>query len=493
MVRSIKNTFAPINRIPPEVLSLIPDYCDKGEGPITLTHVCHYWREIFISRASLWTFLNCSNLYKTRVYIERSRGSPLEIYFITLHHHDAFLLTIPHIGRFKTLTLYGPSGDILRLTEHFGSPAPLLEKLEITALGPHPTVLKSSLFGGNLSSLHELYLSGALIDTPWQNLSNLTTFDFRWISGNKISVTQLLDCFEHAPLLRKIQLMESLPDSSNAPIERAVSLLHLRLLEISAHVPHSILLNHLLIPTGAFMVLRSGFGDGSLPIPDHLPGSLDNLGNISHTTSISIHVCSGIRMWFNGPSGGLYVDGSRFTPYASDDRIFWPLNHFRTSTTERLAISQDHDLEHPEVGESGAYRILLLMNNLRTLRLTGCIILSFVLALNPDRNVSSTVVCPGLQELILIGDEEGFFTDELLEMAKGRASRGAKLSTISIIYPREFISAGVFNLEGYASRVEHRMDATPPTWDTIPDVLCKADINVRALIGHANGRISRLF
>ena len=32
LVRSLKNSFAPINRIPPEILSLIPDYYDEHDA-----------------------------------------------------------------------------------------------------------------------------------------------------------------------------------------------------------------------------------------------------------------------------------------------------------------------------------------------------------------------------------------------------------------------------------------------------------------------------
>jgi len=79
LVRSMKNAFATVNRIPQEVFSLIPEYCDAEEELVTLTHVCHGWRELFISRSSLWTSLDCTSVERTRVYLERSRTSPLEI------------------------------------------------------------------------------------------------------------------------------------------------------------------------------------------------------------------------------------------------------------------------------------------------------------------------------------------------------------------------------------------------------------------------------
>ena len=83
LVRSVKNSFAPINRIPPEILSLVPDYYDKNgtdRDLATSTHVCRGWREVFIARFSLWTRLDFTNARKTRTYIQRSKSSPLEIH-----------------------------------------------------------------------------------------------------------------------------------------------------------------------------------------------------------------------------------------------------------------------------------------------------------------------------------------------------------------------------------------------------------------------------
>ena len=100
MVRSIKSTFAPINQIPSEAISLIPGYCDTDELLIALTHVCHDWGEHVISHISSWSRLDYTNVDKTRVYTEGSKTSPLEICLEmnVLTSSDAFLLTVPHLG-----------------------------------------------------------------------------------------------------------------------------------------------------------------------------------------------------------------------------------------------------------------------------------------------------------------------------------------------------------------------------------------------------------
>ena len=65
MAHSIKNALAPISQVPPEVISLIADYCETKQELIALTPVHRGWREIFISRVSLWTSLDCTDLNKT--------------------------------------------------------------------------------------------------------------------------------------------------------------------------------------------------------------------------------------------------------------------------------------------------------------------------------------------------------------------------------------------------------------------------------------------
>ena len=131
MVRSIKNTFTPINRVPPDILSLIPGHCLMVDRElIALTHVCWSLQEIFISCTSLWTFLDCTNLNKTNTYIQRFQKAPLEIHFI--FHEDAHCglnvlrLMVPHIGWIKALMLSGFSDDldIHKLAEDFGFQCP---------------------------------------------------------------------------------------------------------------------------------------------------------------------------------------------------------------------------------------------------------------------------------------------------------------------------------------------------------------------------------
>ena len=474
--RSIQNIFAPVNRMPPEIFSLISDYCKTDKELVTLTHVCHHWRKILISCASLWTSLDCVHPDKVNVYLERSGTAPLmvqakERYPYTLPP-EASLPVMPHTARFKSLTLSGPSGFILHFTRYLVSPAPLLEKLEIRVQDGSATLVESPFFSGDLPSLRTLLLSGVTTDLPWQNLSNLTTFNFRQTCDDKISVTHLLDFFERAPLLREIKLMDSLPDSSDASAGRILSLPHLRLLRIYDRLVHPILLDHLHIPTLALLTLEFGCKDESLVL-DCLPGSLDNLDNISHITSISICFDFETSLRLNGPSGGVYVscdwEDKSHDPPTVEHRVLHSLDRFPIPTIERLAVTGYDASELPEAAGC-PYQALLPANNLRTLALAECHNTPFIVALNPGCNASNIVVCPKLEEFILyIREQEDVdCVEELSEMVKERASRGAKLSTVVIVCPRKItLAKKLFDLRKYVSRVEHRVEDEIPEWDTI--------------------------
>ena len=480
----MKNAFAPINRIPPEVLTLIPDYWEGySDGAlIGLTHVCHGWRELFVSRPSLWTRLDCTLVKKTRAYIERSKTSPLEIclgefnadMFIT---GEAVLLAAPHFGRLRTLSVLGISiVDLPSLVEFFSCSVPFLSRLEINFVCDEVPVLPNTLFDGDLSSLRELDLAGVVTTLPWRGLSKLTTFKLCYVPEDNILLTQLLDFFESAPHLRHIHLRDSIPTSSNAPAERVVSLPHLKDLIIIAQPAHSILLNHLSIPAGASLHLEFTYSGKESPIPSYLPNPPDRLHNISHITAVNLRLASGQRsVRLSGPSGELYMVGRWMCgsdkPYDGIGTFLRSLSRFDISRTQWLTVTlylfQPSSL--PTTGWT-IYQTFRSMKDLRTLTLSRCNNLAFILALDPSKNPSKTMLCPKLEEIILyIERPDQFHVDELLSMAKERASGGVKLSTITIVSTEALApTKEVFQLRKYVSRVEYKFDDVPPEWDTLP-------------------------
>ena len=482
LVRSTRNAFAPVNRTPPEVLSLIPDYWEdyeKDMNLIRLTHVCRSWREIFVSRPSLWTDLDFWNTDKTRVYIERSKCVPLEIYLEPPYLEGAFLLAIPHIHRLKALWVSGGSTDVLPvLVEHFSCPLPLLDELEIDfSDGGYFPTLPHQLFNGNISSLRKLTLMGVITPLPWRDLSSLTTFKFRDVPEGGILLTQLLDFFESAPHLCYIRLYDSLPSSSNAPTERVVPLPHLKDLNIKADQPHSILLNHLSIPVGASLRLKFRFGDEHSPISSYLPESPGSLRNLSRITAVNLCFgpCQGYTR-LNGPSGELYIFGDWMHEEQSDVwvfRVILFLHQFDISRTRWLtvALCGYQPLDPAQTAESIVYQTLHPMEDLRTLTLIECEDLPFIHTLNPDKNPEKIILCPRLEEIVIHTRlRSTFLSDELVDMARERALRGAKLSAIKIINTTTAKPAeeAFFPLREHVERVEYRFASRVPEWDTFP-------------------------
>jgi len=450
---------APINRIPREILALIPDFLDtrdRDEGVIALTHVCRAWREVFVSRSSLWTNFDCSDEEKTRVYFERSKSSPINLSLDLLASDgilpgNPFFQIIPHAtGRLKSLFVKGQSKDVEVVTSHLSHPAPLLEHLSIRTKPPFAhrnPVLPSALFNGDLSSLRVLRLESVHTELPWRNMVNLTSFTLSY-TLEEISVGQLLDFFENAPHLEAIELYFAIP-TSGVQDRRVVSLECLKRMYIKNDGSPSVLLDHLLIPVGAKLEIEARLL--SSLIGEHLPRCLDNLKNFSDFTAIRLHRTG---MEFSGPNGQVKIT-LRASRDGSTDLTLGSLAEFDTSKTERLEI-EDGALPSKEP----LYQALLPMKDLRTFTLSGSISPDILIrALQPSTSSSEVMVCPKLEEFVIVlypvyfGLESSEITSTI-EMAVARASRGGKLKTVRIFHRRGTANLDVSELRKHVWNVE---------------------------------------
>ena len=467
LVRSVKNSFAPINRIPSEVLSLIPDYY-RGDGAdqdlIALTHVCRSWRGIFTSRSSLWTRFSFTNTDKTRTYIRRSQTSPLKINLSGRFIDDAFALIIPHISRLQSFKTN--ADDLPRVVGHFRCHTPLLEELTISSI--RAWVLDNALFNGDLSSLRELCLYGVITNFPWKNLSNLQILNLK--TFHTYGTTQILDFLESAPLLRSVLFGHKTP-TPDAPPGRIVSLRHLKAFTMDASPPHSTLLRHLHIPTGASLISKFHSRVEESMLLDYLPERSPNFVNLSHITAINLLFESNktfVRL--SGPSGSLRVLNSYmgFDIYTAAHQTFRSLGPV-ISTITRLAILGYKRPAPVRIEHCPIFQTLSSANHLRTLILTDCPNPVFARALDPEQNLSKLVPCFNMKELVLYDKFWYVCLDDLVKMAKNRASRGAKLASITIIDLGGFSAPpGVLNLMEHVTRVEYKTADTSPVWDDVP-------------------------
>jgi len=472
LLRSTRNALAPINRTPPEVLTLIPNfwktYC-RNRDIIALTHVCQAWRETFISRSCLWTDFYCMDADKTRVYLERSKSSPINLWLDERESpppHDQFLQIFPHaVDRLKSLAVKGTLEYFQDITTHLSHPTPLLEVLWIRGHSDlhsedYPT-LAPTLFNGDLSSLRKLFLQSVHTELPWKNMVNLTSFTLNSIRKDGVSIEQLLDFLESAPNLLKIKLHHATP-ISGAQNGRVLSLPCLKRLEIRGNEPSSLFLDHLLIPVGTKMISAFRLESPGARIEDYLPSSLDSFGNLSGFTRIRLYFGSHTaHLQFTGPNGCISLFPTwEGLPSDTTSMALRSLALFDTSTVRELETMEGG----LPPGSPLLHQALAPMKEMRTLKLVYCQdLLPFISALATP-GPSNTLACPKLEEL-----ELSFVTVEqhdiasIVGMAAARVSRGVKLNSVHF--------AGLPKLPpsllGLADYVSHVKISSP--WITLED------------------------
>ena len=475
----MKNTSAPINCIPPEVLSLIPDYWEHRHAEkdtIALTHVCHRWREVFTSRPSLWTHLDCRNADKTRVYIERSKSLPLKItlseFYRAEYCDDALLTALPSLSRSDSLTIsVFTSNTLSNLLDNLPFSALLLKEMEIILLQGNyarGVAVPSSIFPEHLSPLRKLSLSRVVTDLPWRHLSNLSVFEFDrgiYPDAEPFVMTKLLDFFESTPLLRKIVLRNFTLDSSTISPGRVVPLPNLKRFTANPFPALSTFFDHLSIPTGASLKMYFSFPESRHPIPVCLVNNFSDL----HITTINLLLSASwhANMRLYGPSGKLHTSGEWGTWDGST--FFLSLCKFDLSNAQGLSVATYMPQPQFEIKDSPIFQPLLSMNNLRTLVLIETDHTPFTRALNPAENEFNTVLCPALEALVLYVERlSSLAIEDLKKMASGRAKRFSTLSSITIIGLGEaHPTKEVLSLREHVRRVEYKLEISPPSWDAV--------------------------
>jgi len=162
----------------------------------------------------------------------------------------------------------------------------------------------------------------------------------------------------------------------------------------------------------------------------HLKTIEHNPKNFSNFTAIRLHRTG---MEFSGPNGQVKI-ALRTSRDGSTELTLGSLAELDTSKTERLEI-EDGDL----LSKEPLYQALLPMKDLRTFTLSDCISPGVLIrALQPTTSSSEVMVCPKLEEFVLVhypfyfGLEPPEMTSTIV-MAAARASRGGKLKTVRIL------------------------------------------------------------
>ena len=260
-IREWRNSFVPINRVPLEVLSLIPTHLSCEEDLLCATSVCRHWRRTFIQHATLWSQVNLTikkSGIVVKTLLERAKGSPLDVRSARLDCAEILALLSRHTQQFRTLDFFDDYWPNIRMfSEAMPGPFPLLRTLKIRAselemLGPETTNPPSlPLFSGAVN-LKEFILHSAGI--PHLNhfaFPNLTTFElFAAEESEEFPVSQLLNFLEASQTLRTVRIeIAAETYTEDVPLERVIVLPNAEVFSVTQDKPGYRIAAHVTCPS----------------------------------------------------------------------------------------------------------------------------------------------------------------------------------------------------------------------------------------------------
>ena len=484
-LHSLGSILQPINRLPKDILILIPRFftngdCEYEKFPmnkplITMTHVCRSWRNLLLSTPSLWTQIDFSTSKSKQAegFLGRSGGQFLDIFhfFGSEDTTEPFLsTTLRNLYRLRRLEIGSLIHRLERVLVRLTGPAPELKHLEIMN-DPNVTEmdvkLPSTIFEGQLPKLTSLSLHYLRTDLRAFNFPSLTRFSFT--TGTTISIRNLTSFFERCPLLEFIQICLSYqPNPPTPPPRKRVRLVVLKELRFDQTASASGLLDHLILPKCTEMMLKGEFtGKEMNDYGDHAarihPSSIDHLPVMRGITKAVAmpHSCI-----LSGPNGNLRFwcfrenrenfDAEFLTSFApisvSGIRELWV-----GSTTEsyfgRLPWKQT------VAGVRGAFGVLTKVEDLT---IVSCETEPIFTTL--DVKLGNGILLPGLRRLTIYVGCGALDIPALIQSTKARKDHSRSLGEVVIIFENE-PGAGIVRelepLKEIVGEFDYRVGVTP--------------------------------
>lgn len=310
-LRQLKNSFAPVNRLPPEVLGLIQTFRKSERDLISAPAACAYWRRTLTSTPNLWNKIICSERENSEVvapriqaYLGRSRSIPVEV---RIHAHSSRLLSSDTERISSLRMILDHPSNLDEIEKHLSKPAPILGAVSFHVEDwDQPTlVLPPAFFEEFLSSVRALDLYGVTLPLGPCKLSGLTKFTLS-MRATSVSSIVLLDALEQMPSLRVFEVrLDYASRQDPVPIDYAIILPHLEEVATTRDdrfdPPHAdTILPSLCLPSARRVSVRlinaSGFPGSSI-----LPLSFEErLPSFSVTPKVSVTFDGGVNIEFFG-------------------------------------------------------------------------------------------------------------------------------------------------------------------------------------------------
>jgi len=435
--RYLQNSFVLVNRLPPEVLGLIPTFLRSRRDLINATAVCRYWRNTLLSSPDLWCDVDCSGgrgplrEHMFRECLKRSQMVSLNVRLTSVRYLPDIS---PHLARFSALEIeLAVPGQFVKIAAHFSHPAPNLRRLSISADASWDRAglsIPSGLFGGNFASLRSLQISGFSGLKMPQHFPHLARFDLQTHNFTIFETETILEILEHMPSLEVLHIKfrpARHPPRSFTHTLRSVTLPKLREVELSPLRGSDSTLPPVMPPLLSALTLPSAekITIGMLPSEDSLvlPSSFEKqLPNLAETPVID--VCAdpmAFNVQFHGLRGSRLLFTTRWmtrhqfsregfcgTPFLSVQKM--------VVTFERL---------HNELYRY-FFDLLRTMERLECLEMRGqC---AWVLKLwsvkSPEDQRS---ICPSLRSLVVVKKPNNSVSGLLTKLMVARSSYGVPL------------------------------------------------------------------
>jgi hypothetical protein len=238
-IREWRNSFIPINRVPLDVLSLIPTHLDSQRDRFLATFVCRHWRRTFLQHGVLWAqlLLKRGEAY-AKTLLARAKGSSLDISTSCNDPAGALEALYPYTQQIRSINFtFSFWEDIQRFSEANSGALPLLSSLTINVWDEfsldHPdrmTPPSLPLFSNAVNVKDFTLRSERFPFLAHFTLPNLTTFSLLATPALKSEAgyhaLELLDFLEASPTLRtvSIKIIAGMIRLHNIPPERVVVL-----------------------------------------------------------------------------------------------------------------------------------------------------------------------------------------------------------------------------------------------------------------------------
>ncbi|KAI9509381.1 hypothetical protein F5148DRAFT_768623 [Russula earlei] len=268
-----QNTEPIINRIPSEILAHIFKLASTAEADahparriITLSLVCHHWRQTALGFPALWNTIHLQegaihDFQFAALCLERSKEASLSIIISTLFRGEQISnFFSPYSSRIESVSICVPfkcsSHDVPRfLLSTCGFFAPRLKCLRLcTAMwGSYHAPVLPSIFGGDISRITHLHVE-SFSPFPGHSFGHLTHLALSSQSQyeKRPSMTEFLDLLEANSYLEELLLDDAGPSINTSDSRPPIHLPHMQFLTFVATLTEravaSRVLSHLQLP-----------------------------------------------------------------------------------------------------------------------------------------------------------------------------------------------------------------------------------------------------